>query len=78
MPLGLFTLRHFLADLDLIGLVFWETSLQKAGWSGMDMPDLRPIERMRPSRARFAQIAVAAFILLTFVLAMIINISEWR
>ena len=44
----------------------------------MDMPDLRPIEPMRPSRARLVQIAVAAFILLTFVFAMIINISEWR
>jgi hypothetical protein len=44
----------------------------------MDMPDLRPSEPMQPSRRRILQIAVAAFILLTFVFAMLVNISEWR
>ena len=39
----------------------------------MDMPDLRP---MRPSRGRIAQIAVAAFILLTFAFAMLVNIAD--
>jgi hypothetical protein len=33
---------------------------------------------MRPSRGRIAQIAVAAFILLTFAFAMLVNVSEWR
>jgi hypothetical protein len=33
---------------------------------------------MRPSRGRIVQIAVAAFILLTFAFAMLVNISEWR
>ena len=44
----------------------------------MDMPDLRPVDPIRPSRARLVQIAVAAFILLTFLFALFANIEEWR
>jgi len=44
----------------------------------MDMPDLRPVDPIRPSRARLVQIAVAAFILLTFLFVMFANIEEWR
>ena len=44
----------------------------------MDMPDLRPVDPIRRSRLRLVQIAVAAFILLTFLFAMFANIEEWR
>ncbi len=44
----------------------------------MDMPDLRPVDPIRPSRARYVQIAVAAFIILAFLFAMLANIESWR
>jgi len=44
----------------------------------MDMPDLRPIDSIRPGRARLVQVAVAAFILLTFLFVLFANIEEWR
>jgi len=44
----------------------------------MDTPDLRPMQPIAPRGGRLVQLAVAAFILLTFAFAMWINISEWR
>jgi hypothetical protein len=44
----------------------------------MEMPDLRPIKPLRRGRRRLVQIAVAAFMILTFAFATLVNISEWR